>query len=460
MHFSFSHADFLKVCKQLCVFLMALTLLILDLPVPKANAQGLSLITDAETESLIREYSTPLFQAARLAPQSIRIFLVNDPSLNAFVTAGNRMFINTGLIMQAKSPGEVIGVIAHETGHIAGGHISLRDENFENSNIIALASTLVGFGVAIATGEASAAGVFLGAGQSAGLANILSYSRRQEAAADQAAINYLKATGQSPAGLRDFMSVLLDKEVLLTQNQFPYLRTHPLTRDRVNFLEDQTFRSPYKDRPLRADLVQKHKRVKAKLSAFLNSVNSTFRDYPENDRSLPARYARSIAYYKDSELDKALSELNKLIAENPQDPYFLELKGQMLFEFGKGQEAITPLEQAVALLPKANSIRYLLIRALTEDNIPENNKKAMDHLNIALQIQQNHPGLWRQAAILFGRQDNKGMTSLALAERAFTLGNFGEAISYGERAIKLLGAGTPAKLRANDLVATARQRRQ
>ncbi|WP_343559554.1 M48 family metalloprotease [Kiloniella sp. b19] len=439
---------------------MILALLTPALHIPKARAQGLSLITDAETENLIREYSTPLFQAAGLSPQSIRIFLVNDPALNAFVTAGNRMFINTGLIMQAKSPSEVIGVIAHETGHIAGGHVSLRGENLENSNIIALASTLLGVGVAIATGEGAAAGVFSAAGQSAGLANILSYSRRQEAAADQAAINYLKATEQSPAGLRDFMSVLLGKEVLLTQNQDPYLRTHPLTRDRVNFLDDQTQRSPYKDRPVRADLVQKHERVKAKLAAFLNSVNSTFRDYPESDTSLPARYARSIAYYKDSELDKALAELDKLIAENPQDPYFLEFKGQMLFEFGKGQEAIAPLEQAVAILPKANSIRYLLIRALAESDTPENNKKAMEHLNVALQIQQNHPGLWRQAAILFGRQDNKGMTSLALAERAFALGNFGEAIGYGERAIKLLDAGTPAKLRANDLVATARLRKQ
>lgn len=446
---------FIRLClASLFGFVFALSL------AHRGNAQDISLISDDETENLLRTYATPLFQVAGLDPDSIRIFLVKDPALNAFVTAGNQMFINTGLLMKARSPSEVIGVIAHETGHIAAGHVSLRAEAMENSILIALASTLAGVGLAVATGDFDAIGVFSFAGASAGLANTLSYSRQQEAAADQAAVRYLDLTQQSPVGLRDFMSKLLGKEILLSKNQDPYLRTHPLTRDRVKFLDDQTHRSAWTDHPLPAELIQRHARVRAKLGAFLNPPHETLRHWSQDNNSLPARYARSIAWYRDNQADKALKELERLIAEHPNDPYFHELKGQILFEFGQGRDAIAPLEKAVALLPTGDAIRFLLIRVLSADDTAQNNERAMEQLGIALQRQPDHPGLWRQAAILYGRAGNKGMTALALAERALALGNFEEAISYGTRAIKGLDPGTPAHLRSSDLVATARQKNQ
>ena len=426
----------------------------------RGAAQDISLISDDETENLLRTYATPLFQVAGLDPDSIRIFLVKDPALNAFVTAGNQMFMNTGLLIKAESPAEVIGVIAHETGHIAAGHVSLRTETVENSTLIALAGTLAGVGLAIATGDAGALGVLSLAGASAGLANTLRYSRQQEAAADQAAVRYLELTEQSPLGLRDFMSKLSGKEILLSKNQDPYLRTHPLTRDRIRFLDNQTRRSTWTDRPLPRELIQKHARVRAKLEAFLNPPHRTLRHWSQDDNSLPARYARSVAWYKDNQADKALAELERLITDHPDDPYFHELKGQILFEFGQGRAAIAPLEKAVALLPTGDAIRFLLIRVLSADDTAPHNQRAMEQLNIALQRQPNHPGLWRQAAILYGRAGNKGMTTLALAERALALGNFEEAISHGTRAIKGLAPGTPARLRASDLVATARQKNQ
>ncbi len=423
----------------------------------RGNAQEVALISDDETENLLRAYATPLFQVAGLDPDSVRIFLVKDPTLNAFVTAGNQMFINTGLIMKASSPAEVIGVIAHETGHIAAGHVSLRAETMKNSTLIALAGTLAGVGLALATGDADAVGVISFAGFSAALANTLGYSRQQEAAADQAAVRYLELTKQSPLGLRDFMSKLLGKEILLSKNQDPYLRTHPLTRDRVKFLDDQTRRSAWKDHPIPAELIQKHARVRAKLGAFLNPPHETLRHW-QGDNTLPARYARSVAWYRDNQADKALKELERLITEHPNDPYFHELKGQILFEFGKGRDAIAPLEKAVTLLPTGDVIRFLLIRVLSADETAHNNQHAMEHLGIALQRQPDHPGLWRQAAILYGRAGNQGMTALALAERALALGRFEEAITSGTRAIKGLAPGTPARLRASDLVETARQK--
>ncbi len=420
-----------------------------------AKAQGLNLIRDAETEHAIRSYATPIFQAAGISPQSVKIFIVNDKSLNAFVTSGNRMFVNTGLIMKAKTPSEVIGVIAHETGHIAGGHVAFRGESIDKAIITNIASYLLGIGAAIATGQGEAAAVVIGAGQSFALRNFLSYTRQQESSADQAAVKYLRATEQSPEGLRNFMGLLRGQEVLLSKNQDPYLRSHPLTQQRYNFLENQVLKSPYAGKTDSPETIEAHNRIVAKLVGFLESSSQVFRKYPEEDTTQAARYARAISYYRSTDLENASRELDNLLLESPNNPYYLELKGQILFEFAKGSDAVPYLEKASELAPEAAPIRSLLVRVLVEENNPVQDDKALKHITRILQSEPNNPGVWRQAAIIHGRKGDKGMTYLALAEAAYGRGKFEDAIFQSGRATELLSKGSPAWLRASDLNSAA-----
>ncbi|WP_417431427.1 M48 family metalloprotease [Kiloniella sp.] len=423
-----------------------------------AKAQGLNLIRDAETEHALRVYSTPIFQAAGISPQSVSIFIVNDKSLNAFVTSGNRMFINTGLLIKAKTPSEVIGVIAHETGHLAGGHVAFRGDSVDKALVTTFASYLLGVGAALATGKSEAAGVIIGAGQSLALRNFLSYTRQQESAADQAAVKYLRATEQSAAGLRDFMGVLRGQEVLLSQNQDPYLRSHPLSQQRYNFLDNEVLKSPYSDKTDSLEIIQLHKRIVAKLVGFLDSSAKVLRKYPREDMSQEGRYARAISYYRSTDIDNALRELDSLLVDYPNDPYFLELKGQILFEFARGKEAAPYLQKAVELAPDAAPIKTLYVRVLVEENTPEKDTIALEHIQTILAQEPNNAGVWRQAAIIYGRRGDKGMTTLALAEAAYGRGKYAEAVIQSGRARDLLPKGSPAWLRASDLNSTAERK--
>lgn len=432
--------------------------LVVFLTAAQAQARRIYLISDEETESLMRDYAAPILKAGGLNPDDIRIHLVKDESLNAFVTEGNQMYIHTGLIINVEDPREVIGVMAHETGHIVGHHPIQREIMKEDSTLLALGSFLLGVGVGLASGDAgTTASVFLG-GTGLAVHNQMSFARRQEAAADQAAVKFLTATRQSPEGLLNFMEAIKEEETLYGINPSPFLSTHPLTSQRMDFLRNQTAQSPYKNAGPDPDLVERHARVRAKLEAFFGNPNAILIKYPDDNQSDAARYARAIAYYRSAQQEKALRVLNELLANHPDDPYFLELKGQILFEFGQGHAAIPILEEAVGILPKANPIRYLLIQTLVEENTPESDVKALENIHHALRIQPNHSGLWRQAAIVYGRQDNKVLTSLALAESAFGGGKMGEAIHYGERVLKIAEPNSSPWLRASDLLSAARKK--
>ena len=416
-----------------------------------AAAQGRKLIRDAEIESIIREFATPLFQAAGLNPQAIDVYLIEDKSLNAFVSGGQNLFIHTGLLINTEDPLQLIGVIAHETGHIAGGHIASRVEELKNTQTKVIATYLLGLGAAIATGQPGLAAAILSGGQDIALKGLLSYTRSQEQAADQAAVKYLNATGQSPRGLRDFMEILGDQEMLLSSNQDPYIRTHPLTRDRIAFLEEQTRLSPYRDKPARADFIELHKRMRAKLIGFLEPIERVFRKYPESDTSLEARYARAIAYYRRPDLSKALPLVEGLIAERPDDPYFRELRGQMLFENGRIAEAVPEYEAAVRLRPDSSQLTLALARAELEMNDDTLNHKALTNLQQTLNREPNNAGAWRLTAVAYGRMGDTGMTALALAEAALARREAPEARDQARRAQQILPAGSPGWLRAQDI---------
>ncbi len=444
--------------KTLVPLWVALVLLATLAVAARASAQGLQLIRDAEIENTIRAYATPLFQAAGLNPQAIDVYLVQDRSLNAFVAGGMNMFIHTGLLMRSEDPLQVIGVIAHETGHITGGHLAGRKDELKKTVGAVIASYILGLGAAVASGRPDVGAAIITGGQSVATRGLLSYSRSQEQAADQAAITLLKGTRQSPRGLLDFLRILEDQEALLSSSQDPYVRTHPLTSDRINFLEQAVVNSPFADQAAGAAFTSMHDRMRAKLVGFLEPTDRVFRRYPEDDTSLAARYARAIAYYRLPDLVKALPLIDQLISEQPDDPYFLELKGQILFENGRIAESIPEYEAALAQLPSSPQIRLALAAAQIEAGDAALNDAALAHLSEVLRHEPDNASAWRLSAISHGRKGDKAMTTLSLAEASLARGNPREARQHAQRALQLLQEGSAAWLRADDIRHEAERR--
>ena len=446
----------IRRCRTVGIALAVLVMLGALLP---TEAKAQRIIRDAEIEDTIRIYATPIFQAAGLSPRSINVYIVQDRSLNAFVTNGLQMFIHTGLLMESEDPLQVIGVIAHETGHIAGGHIVGRIEEVQNAQAKSLLTYLLGIGAAIASGRPEAGAAIIVGGQDVTLKSLLSYTRGQEQAADQAAVRYLEATGQSPEGLLEFMELLGDQEVLLAANQDPYLRTHPLTRDRVSFLEQAVAKSPKTGRPADPQLVERHNRMRAKLIGFLDRPRNVARAYPETDQTLPARYARAISTYRQGDLPQAIEMTDELLAEWPDDPYFHELKGQMLFEHGKLSEALPAYETAISLRPDSPQIRLSLAQVQIESNRSDLDQAALDNLEEVLRREPQNAFAWRLAATAHGRLGDIGMTALSLSENALLRGRFEEAIQQAKRAQGILPEYSASWLRAQDVENLAKRLR-
>ncbi len=417
----------------------------------------MSLIRDAEIENTIRAYSTPLWQVAGLTPDSISIHLVNDDSLNAFVAGGQKLFLHTGLIIRSENASQLIGVIAHESGHIAGGHLSRTGDAIDTAMT---SSTIIGLllgGAAALSGRGDLGAAVLQGSQQAGLRSFLSFSRGQESAADTAAMRYLEGTGQSAKGFAEFFDILGEQELLSVSQQQPYAQTHPLSRDRVEAVRAFIAKSANSNKPSKPEFEIMHARMKAKLIGFMKPLQTTLRAYPETDLSLPARYARSIAYYRVANLAKATALVDELIAEAPNDPYFHELKGQMLFENGRGAEALPAYERAVALAPDAPLLLVGLAHAQIERGDPSLRMKAIDNLQFALTREPNEPSSWRHLATAYGQNGQMGESSHALAEEALLQRKYTDAIGLGRRAQGILPKGSPKWLRASDIVALAEE---
>ena len=417
----------------------------------QGEAKPLRFIRDAEVENIIRAYATPLFQAAGLNPRAIDVYLVNDPAINAFVLPGLKMFIHTGLLIRAETPLQVIGVIAHETGHLAAGHTATRGESARRSAQGVIASYVLGLAAAIASGRPELGTAIISGGQDIALKGLLNYTRGQESAADQVAVRLLEGTGQSARGLLEVLRILRGQEVLLSANQDPYMRSHPLTRDRMAFLENQVRRSPYGAVRASPDFQALHARLRAKLVGFMEPLDRVLRNYPADDASLPARYARAIANYRESDLDAALALIDALLAEHPDDPYFHELKGQMLFENGRLADALPAYESAVRLLPDSPQLRLGLAQVQIEANDPALARKALRHLRETLRYEPGNAFAWRLTAIAHGRNGDVGLTALALAEGALARGHSQKARQQAVRAQSILDQNSASWLRASDI---------
>ena len=406
-----------------------------------------SFIRDTEIEADIRAMVTPIWKAAGLEPSALHIYMIDDKQLNSFVAGGQNEFINTGLIMRAQTPNQLLGVLAHETGHIAGGHLSRTQQAMRNASIEGIIAMVLGAAAAVAGRNGAA---LLGAEGVAQRA-FMQYSLSQEASADQAALNFLDRAGMSSRGLLQFFQILQGEELLTGALQDPYLRTHPLTAQRIEYVRNHVDRSRYSNVADTAENIEKLKRIKVKLGAFISPPSSTLTAYPEKDQSLLARYARAIAYYRIPKLDKALPIIDGLIRDYPKDPYFLELKGQMLFENGRIADAVQPYEEAVRLAPGAPLLRISLAQVYIESNDPKMNKRAIAHLNDALRSEDKDNNGWHLLATAYGRDNQMGMAALALAEEGLSAGKKKDATQQASRAKALLLKNSAAYNRAEEI---------
>jgi predicted Zn-dependent protease len=437
---------------------------VLTWPICPALAQdsppngGVGIVRDAETEALLQSYLKPLFKAAGIPAGQVQVFIVPDEDFNAFVADAQHMFVNSGAIIQTDTPNELIGVLAHETGHVAHQDTAKLAQKIKDTQSIALIASLLGVAGAVAgsmSGVQGAAPVgqsILSAVPSIAMRSLLGYSRAVESAADRSAVDYLNASKQSPMGLLTTLQKLGNQNLLLEHNADPYLQNHPLTPDRIAALQDLVKASPYvgvKDPP---DLQLQHDLVRAKLVGFMWTGSRIAQRYPASDTSLPAQYARAISTYRFGQLATAQKQIDALIAARPTDPYFLELKGQELLETGNPKGALDPLRKAVAMAPDEGLIKILLGRALVANNSKALAQEAIDVLTSGTQRDPDESGGYRALAQAYGMLGNVPMAQLFSAEALFADGSINDAKIQAKRAEDQLPRGSPGWIRADDIV--------
>ena len=416
-----------------------------------------SVLRDAETEALFDDMARPLVAASGLGPGNVDIVLINDPQVNAFVAGGQAVYVNSGLINEANSAEEVQGVIAHELGHVTGGHAVLNPGGQAASNISIL-SLLLGAAAAAVGGGEAAMGVVM-AGQQAALGKYLSYSRSQEASADAAGAQYLSRAGISGRGSIAFFEKLQNLEFRYgyrAKDGDEFFTTHPLTGDRIATLQDTYEKDPAWSKPVDAVIQRRFERVKAKLFGYLGEPRDTLRLYPATDNSVPAHYARAYAFHKDSQLDRAMAEAEALLTTAPDDPYFLELKGQILLESGRPKEALEPLRRAVELTSNQPLIATLFGHALIATEDPVHFKEAEPVLRAAVARDRENPFAWYQLGVIYAAKGDMARARLASAEQQILSGDPDNALISARVAVAGLPQGSPDWLRAQDIEMQAR----
>ncbi|MFZ0109141.1 MAG: M48 family metalloprotease [Pseudolabrys sp.] len=418
--------------------------------------RGMPLIRDAEIEQLLRDYAQPVLRAAGLAKQNVRVVVLSDRAFNAFVMDGRHIFINAGALFDAKTPNEIIGIFAHETGHLAGGHLQRLREQLASAQTAGIIALLAGVGAAVAASRGRAAGDVGGAAimapQTAIMRSVLAYVRTQEDQADHAGVKFLNATGQSPKGMVDLFKRLSNEVLFNSRYIDPYLQTHPMPADRVAALETIAKASPYWDKKDSPELQLRHDMMRAKLAGFLERPDTVARRYPASDHSLPARYARAISTYRNSDLRQAISQIDALIQVQPNNPYFYELKGQALLEGARPAEAVAPLRQASQLSHENPLIEIMLAQALNATNNPRLAEEAVSLLRSAIAHEPEAPEAYSQLAMAYGRKGDLANADLASAQAAFARGDLKTARQLATRAKTRLPVGSPAWVRADDIV--------
>lgn len=433
--------------KLLQPIILTFILLIVSLP---AAAQGL--LRDAETEAILREFTDPILEAAGLVPQDVNIYIVNDPSLNAFVTGGQNIFIHTGLIIRAKTPGELKGVIAHETGHIAGAHGARRAADLAASARPGYISIGLGI-IAIAAGAPEVGAALIANAQQLTALQFFTHTRAQESSADQAALTYLEKTGQSGKGLVDFFEEFRYQQVISQARRFEYFQTHPLASDRIARLRSRAQENGLWDAPESERSLQQMAMMHAKLIGFLEPAVKVYQRYPATDTSLPARYARAHSAIKTLDFNVALEETEHLLEAEPDNPYFHELQGFILFQKGDVEGSIEPYRKAVEMSDGNSQLLISYARSMIARGDPKDVEEGELALRRSILTEPENAFAWSELAKALDKQGRRGEAELATAERSYHVGDYIGAQNFSRRAMTNLDRGTPLHRRAEDIAA-------
>ena len=423
-----------------------------------APAHAQSILRDAETEALLKDMAAPITVAAGFAPGAVDIVLINDSGINAFVAGGQAIYIHSGLINTADSANEVQGVIAHEMGHITGGHIIRSSEGAKGATGITILSLLLGAAAAAAGAGDAAMGVLM-AGQQAAMGKYLAFSRVQESSADAAGVQFLSKAGISGKGSLAFFKKLENLEFRAGYSpkaDDEFYSTHPMTADRLSRLQEDYQRDPAWAKPIDPKLEARFQRAKAKLYGYLAQPRDTLLVYPVTVNTVPARYARAYSWHKDSQLDKAMTETDALLATAPDDPYFLELKGQILLEAGKPAHALAPLRRATDLTANQPLIATTFGHALIATEDPAHFKEAERVLKASVARDRENPFAWYQLGVVYAANGDMPRARLASAEQQVMSGRMPDALNSAEVAEQGLPKGSPDWLRAQDISMIAR----
>jgi predicted Zn-dependent protease len=424
----------------------------------RAQTSGIPVIRDAEIEQLLREYTSPIMRVAGLTQQNIHIVIINEKSFNAFVMDAHRIFVNSGALMQATAPNQLIGVFAHETGHIVGGHLSKMRQELATAQTAAIVAMLLGVG-ALAAGAkagnydmANVGMAAMNAPQSYLQHTLLAYQRAQEEQADRAGVRFLTMTGQSAKGMYDTFKRFADEMMFTSAYIDPYVQNHPMPTERMAALAELV-KTPYWDKKDPAELQFRHDMMRAKLYGFTERADVVSRHYPASDTSLPARYAHAITSYRFGDVRSALTQIEGLIQAKPNYPYFYELEGQALLEAGHAADAVAPLRHAVELAPNPALIQILLAQAMIATNNPKMADEAVPLLRAALVKEPESSDAYEQLAMAYGHNKNFAEADLASAEAAFARGDNKTARELAARAKTRFAVGSPGWVKADDIVA-------
>jgi predicted Zn-dependent protease len=430
--------------------LMVLPLMALPMSATAQVCDMPNCVRDAEIESILREYMTPIFEVAGLKPSEVYLELIQDPTLNAFVANGQRIHVNTGIIMEIDKPETLKGILAHETGHITLGHATTRAGAASAANGVSLIS--MGLGVlAMAAGHPDAGVALLGSAPEFGALTFFKYTRVEESAADQAALNYLDMTHQSPAGFVDFFEKFRYEELMSVVKQDPYFQAHPISSERIQQVRPRAIQIEARSQPQSARAIHQLAIMKAKLIGYIGPPNRVYNKYPMTDMSEPAQYARAFAAYRATDIKNATTKTQKLIDDHPDNPYYYELMGQILFESAKVEESIAPHRKSVELAPDQPLLKINLARSLIESKNMDNVKEGELVLRDSLDQEKTNPFAWNQLANAYAKEGKIPEADLATAEEAYWLGNLGRAQVFARRAAQKLDPATPNGRRAQDI---------
>jgi predicted Zn-dependent protease len=418
---------------------------------------GLPIIRDAEVEQVLRDYSTPVLRAAGLGQRNIRVVIINDRSFNAFVVDAKRIFVNAGALMDAQTPNQIIGVLAHETGHISGGHLSKLRAELANAQTAAIIAMLLGIGAmaAAATSRSNTVGgnpaVGMIGAQGVIQRSLLAYQRQQEEQADRAGVSFLNTTGQSAKGMYETFKRFADQMLFASSRADPYLQSHPMPTERIAALAEIAKTSPNWDKKDSAELQARHDLMRAKLFGYMERPDTLLRRYPPSDTSLAARYARAVSTYRHADLRNALAQMDALIQAQPNNPYFYELKGQALVESGHAPEAIPLLRRAISMARDPTLMRVMLGQALVETNDPRLLDEAIATLRHAVATDPDIADAYEQLAMAYGRKNNLADADLASAQAALARGQLPTARQLASRAKGRFPIGSPGWVKADDI---------